>query len=266
MDLRQRFRDLHATPFVIPNPWDVGSARILASLGFPALATTSAGFANALGRPDGRVTREEALAHCRQIAEATPLPVSADLENGFGDAPEQVAETVALASRTGLAGCSIEDYAQEAGLYPKELAVERVRAAVEASRQDPSPLVITARCENFLRGKPDLADTIARLQAYQEAGADVLYAPALATVEQVRSVVAELDRPLNALILPGGPTVRDLFAAGAARVSTGSALAVAAQDALVQAARELLESGTQEFFARARGSVGAVREALCVYS
>jgi 2-methylisocitrate lyase-like PEP mutase family enzyme len=262
MDLRQRFRDLHATPFVIPNPWDVGSARILASLGFQALATTSAGFANALGRRDGCVTRDEALDHCRQIAAATPLPVSADLENGFGDGPEQVAETIALASRTGLSGCSIEDYGSESGLYDRELAVDRVRAAVETSRKDSSPLVITARCENFLRGNPDLADTIARLQAYQEAGADVLYAPALGNVEQVRSVVAEVDRPLNVLILPGGPTVREWFAAGAARVSTGSALAVAAQDALVQAARELLESGTHEFWARAFRSMGAVKEAL----
>jgi 2-methylisocitrate lyase-like PEP mutase family enzyme len=266
MDLRQRFRELHATPFVIPNPWDVGSARILASLGFRALATTSAGFANALGRPDGRVTRDEALEHCRQIAAATPLPVSADLENGFGDAPATVAETIALASRTGLAGCSIEDYGAEAGLYPKGLAVDRMRAAVEASRKDSSPLVLTGRCENFLRGNPDLADTIARLQAYQEAGADVLYAPALSTVEQVRSVVAEIDRPLNVLILPGGPTVRELFAGGASRVSTGSALAVAAQDALVQAARELLESGTHGFWKQALRSTGAVKEALRAYS
>lgn len=262
MDLRQRFRELHATPFVIPNPWDVGSARILAALGFPALATTSAGFANALGRLDGQVTREEALAHARQIAAATPLPVSADFENGFGDTPEQVAETIALASETGLAGCSIEDWGPEAGLYPKALAVERVRAAVEASRRDPSPLVLTARCENFLRGNPDLADTIARLQAYQEAGADVLYAPALTSVEQVRSIVAEIDRPLNVLLVPGGPTVREWFAAGAARISTGSALAIAAQDALVEAARELLEAGTHEHLARARRSVGTVREAL----
>lgn len=262
MDLRERFRKLHETPFVIPNPWDAGSARILASLGFPALATTSAGFANALGRADGRVTRDEALEHCRQIAAATALPVSADLENGFGDAPEHVAETTVLASGTGLAGCSIEDYAGEAGLYAKGLAVDRVRAAVEASRKDASPLVLTARCENFLRGNPDLADTIARLQAFQEAGADVLYAPALSTVEQVRSVVAEIDRPLNVLILPGGPTVKELFAAGAKRVSTGSALAVAAQHALVEAARELLDTGTQEFWKRALASVGTVKDAL----
>jgi 2-methylisocitrate lyase-like PEP mutase family enzyme len=259
MDLRQRFREMHRTPFVIPNPWDVGSARILASLGFQALATTSAGMANALGRADGGVTRDEALAHAREIAAATPLPVSADLENGFGDPPELVAETVRLASETGLAGLSIEDFGAERGLYDRALAADRVRAAVEASRKDASPLVITARAENFFRGRPDLADAIARLQAYQEAGADVLYAPALTTLDQVRSVVAEVDRPLNVLIMPGGPSVPELFAAGAARVSTGSALAMAAQDALVQAARELLDPGTHEFWKQALRSAGVVR-------
>jgi 2-methylisocitrate lyase-like PEP mutase family enzyme len=263
MDVRQQFRDLHRAPFVIPNPWDVGSARILASLGFPALATTSGGFANALGRLDGGVTREEALEHARQIAAATPLPVSADLENGFGDAPELVADTIALASRTGLAGCSIEDYGgAERGLYPIELAADRVRAAVEASRKDSSPLVITARCENFIRGNPDLPDAIRRLQAYQQAGADVLYAPGIRTAEDVRRIAAEVDRPINVLILPGGPTVRELFDAGATRVSTGSALAAAAQDALVQAARELLGPGTLEFWTRALRSVRDVHAAL----
>ena len=261
MDVRQRFRDLHAGRFVMPNPWDVGSARILASLGFEALATTSAGFANALGRPDGGVTREEAIEHARQISAATPLPVSADLENGFGDAPAFVADTVVLASRAGLAGCSIEDWGPQAGLYDGELAADRVRAAVEASRRDPSPLVITARCENFIRGHPDLADTIARLQAYQEAGADVLYAPGIG-VDEVRRVVAEVDRPLNVLIRPGGPTVRELFEAGAARISTGSAMAAAAQDALVQAARELLDGRSHEFFARAIRSRDVVSAAF----
>ncbi len=262
LDLRQRFRDLHGKPFVIPNPWDVGSARILASLGFPALATSSAGFANSLGRPDGGVSREEVLAHARQISAATPLPVNADLENGFGDAPEVVAETVALASATGLAGCSIEDYGPAQGIYPLGLAAERVRAALEASRVDSSPLVITARCENFFRGNPDLTDTIARLQAYQEAGAEVLYAPSLRTLAEVRSVVAELDRPLNVLIMPGGPSVPELFEAGARRVSTGSAMAAAAQDALVQAARELRDAGTHEFWTRSLRSMRAVQAAL----
>ncbi len=262
MDLRQHFRELHTKPFVIPNPWDVGSARILASLGFQALATSSAGFANTLGRPDGGVTRDEALEHARQISAATPLPVNADFENGFGDAPEFVAETIALASSTGLAGCSIEDYGPEQGLYPKEFAAARVRAAVEASRKDSSPLVITARCENFFRGNPDLADAIARLQAYQEAGADVLYAPAIVALDDVRSVVAEVDRPLNVIIMPGGPTVPELFEAGATRVSIGNAMAAAAQDALVQSAREILDEGTHEFWARAIRSMGAVNAAF----
>lgn len=261
MDLRQRFRKLHDTPFVIPNPWDIGSARILASLGFEALATSSAGFANAIGRPDGGVTRDQALEHARQISAATPLPVSADFENGFGDAPEVVAETVVLAGETGLSGCSIEDFGQDAGIYAKDLAADRVRAAVEASRKDASPLVITARCENFFRGNPDLADTIARLQAYQEAGADVLYAPAIG-IDAVASVVAEIDRPLNVIIMPGGPTVPELFAAGAARVSIGSAMAAAAQDALVQAAREILDHGTHEFWGRAVRSMRAVNAAF----
>lgn len=262
MDLRRRFRELHDSSFIMPNPWDVGSARILASLGFQALATTSAGFANTLGRPDGGVTREEALEHGRRIAAATTLPVNADLENGFADAPEEVAETIVLAGQTGLAGCSIEDYGAPQGLYAKELAVDRVRAAVEASRKDSSPLVITARCENFLRGNPDLADTIARLQAYQEAGADVLYAPAVVPLEDVRSVLAEVDRPLNVLLVPGSPTVAELFEAGVARISVGSALAAAAQDALVQGARELLDRGTHEYWTRALRSMATVKAAF----
>ena len=262
MDLRQTFRDLHASPFVMPNPWDVGSARLLASLGFRALATTSAGFAHSLGRLDGAVTRDEALEHVRRIAAATPLPVSADFENGFADAPEEVADSVVLAGRTGLAGCSIEDYGPEAGLYALELAAERVRAAVEASRKETSPLVLTARCENFLRGRPDLADTIARLQAYQEAGAEVLYAPALRSLDEVRSVLAEVDRPLNVLILPGGPSVPELFEAGVRRISTGSALALTAHHALLEAGRELLGPGTHDFWTRAYPSMASVKAAL----
>lgn len=262
MDLRQHFRELHKTPFVIPNPWDMGSARILASLGFKALATSSAAFANTLGRRDGRVTREEAIEHASQISQATPLPVNADFENGFGDSPEFVAETVALASQTGLAGCSIEDYGAKQGLYPIELAAARVGAAVEASRKDSSPLVITARCENFFRGNPDLADAIERLQAYQEAGADVLYAPAIVALEDVRTVVASVDRPLNVIIMPGGPTVPELFEAGATRVSIGNAMAAAAQHALVQAAREILDEGTHEFWTQAVRSMGTVHKAL----
>ena len=264
MDLRAQFRDLHKTPFILPNPWDPGSARIFASLGFPALATTSSGFAATLGRRDGAVTREEALAHGEAIARATPLPVSADLEGGFGDAPEAVAETIRLASATGLAGGSIEDWSggADARLYPRGLAVDRVRAAVEAARCHASPLVLTARCENHIRGNPDLADTIARLQAYQEAGADVLYAPGLRETGEVRSLVAAVDRPVNVLILPGGPSVPALFEAGASRVSVGGAIAMAAQAAAVEAARELIVDGTHGFWSRALASAATVREAL----
>jgi 2-methylisocitrate lyase-like PEP mutase family enzyme len=264
MNPRETFRELHETPFIIPNPWDLGSARIFASLGFPALATTSSGFAATLGRHDGCVTRDEALAHGDAIARATPLPVSADLEQGFGDAPEVVAETIRLANATALSGCSIEDWSggADARLYPQELAVERIRAAVEAAGDDPFPLVLTARCENHLRGNPDLADTIARLQAFQEAGADVLYAPGLRELEEIRSLVAAVDRPVNALILPGGPSVPELFEAGASRVSVGGAIAMAANAATLDAARELLVDGTHTFWSKALGSAGEVKKAL----
>ncbi len=261
MDPRATFRSLHEGQFVMPNPWDVGSARILAGQGFPALATTSAGFANSLGRPDGAVTREEAIAHARVLVGATPLPVSADLENGFGDRPEDVARTVELALAAGLAGCSIEDWSGTA-LYAPEHGAERIHAAAERNRASASPLVLTARAENHIRGNPDLADTIARLQAYQEAGADVLYAPGLRTVEDVRTLTSSLDRPINVLIMPGGPSVPELFEAGAARISTGSAIAMAAQAAIVQAAEELLGPGTHAFFTSALPRMGAVARAM----
>ena len=264
MDLRQQFRELHRQPFVIPNPWDRGSARLFASLGFTALATTSSGFAATLGRRDGRVTRHEALVHGTAIAEATPLPVSADLEAGFGDAPEAIAETIARASATPLAGCSIEDWSggENPRLYPRELAVERIRAAVESARHDAAPLVLTARCENHIRGNPDLADTIARLQAYQEAGADVLYAPGLRDLGEIRSLCSSVDRPVNALIVPGGPSVPELFEAGAKRVSVGGAIAIAANAAALEAARELLTKGTHTFWSRAIASVKEIHAAL----
>jgi 2-methylisocitrate lyase-like PEP mutase family enzyme len=264
MDLRRHFRDLHREPFVIPNPWDAGSARLFASLGFRALATTSSGFAATLGRRDGGVTRDEAIAHGAAIARATPLPVSADLENGFGDSPEAVAETVALASATPLAGYSIEDWSGGADphLYPRELAVDRIRAAVEAARRAESPLVLTARCENHIRKNPDLADTISRLQAYQEAGADVLFAPGLRELAEIRSLVAAVDRPVSVLIVPGGPSANEIFAAGAARISTGGALAIAAQAAALEAARELLTQGTHTFWARALPSLKEIHAAM----
>ena len=255
MDLRQQFRALHAKPFVIPNPWDAGSARLFASLGFSALATTSSGFAATLGRRDGRVTRHEALVHGTAIAEATPLPVSADLEAGFGDAPEAVAETIARASATPLAGCSIEDWSGGANprLYPRELAVERIRAAVESARRDASPLVLTARCENHIRRNPDLADTIARLQAYQEAGADVLFAPGLVSADDIATVVGSVDRPVNVLMGRAGQgiDVARLAALGVKRVSVGSGLARVALGAFLRAAREVRERGTFEFGAEA---------------
>jgi 2-methylisocitrate lyase-like PEP mutase family enzyme len=264
MTLRDTFRDLHKTPFVIPNPWDLGSARIFASLGFSALATTSSGFAATLGRLDGAVTRDEAITHGDAIAHATPLPVSADLEQGYADAPEDVAGTIRLASATGLAGCSIEDWSggANAHLYPRDLAVARIRAAVAAARESSDPLVLTARCENHLRGHPDLADTIERLQAYQEAGADVLYAPGLRGLDEIRTLVRSVDRPVNVLILPDGPSVPELFEAGATRVSVGGAIAMAASAATIEAARELLDDGTHGFWSRAIAAVGAIKAAL----
>jgi 2-methylisocitrate lyase-like PEP mutase family enzyme len=261
MDRRRSFHDLHKTPFIMPNPWDIGSARILASLGFPALATTSAGFANSIGRRDGAITRDEAIAHASTIVGATPLPVSADLENGFGDEPKAVAQTLEQALAVGLAGCSIEDFSGT-GLYSREQASERVRAAVEVNRQSDSPLVLTARAENFIRGNPDLSDTIERIQAYQEAGADVLYAPGLATTEDIRTLVTAVDLPINVLIMPGGPSVPEIFEAGATRVSVGSAISAAAQSAMIDAARELLDPGTHTFWSRAIANAGVVHQAL----
>ena len=262
MDNRIVFRRLHAEAFIIPNPWDIGSARLFASLGFSALATTSSGHAATLGRPDGGVTRDEAIAHGHMLAGATLLPVSADLENGFGDNPKDVALTIEQASATALAGCSIEDFSSESGLYESELATARIVAAVEANRKNSSPLVLTARAENYLRGHPDLSDTIKRLQAFQEAGADVLYAPGLTDLNEIQSILSSIDLPLNVLIMPGGPTSKDLFAAGVKRVSVGSAISLAAQAAAVVAARELLDEGTHEFWMKAIPHLGTINQAL----
>jgi 2-methylisocitrate lyase-like PEP mutase family enzyme len=208
-DRAKRFLALHdrEKPLLLPNPWDPGSAKLLASLGFEALATTSSGAAATLGRPDGAMTAVEAIASAAEIVEATELPVSADLENGFADDPEGIAETMRLAVDAGLAGASIEDYSgrEEAPFYDIGHAAERVAAAVEAAHDGPARLVLTARAENHLRGVDDLADTIARLQAYQEAGADVLYAPGLRSIEDIRQVVASVERPLNVLAFPGFP-------------------------------------------------------------
>ena len=247
------FRGLHqpGAPLLMPNPWDAGSAKILASLGFAALATTSSGFAATLGRLDGNVTLEEALAHAAVIAAAVGVPVSADFENGFADEPAAVAANIARAARTGLAGVSVEDFTGRPGdpLYAPGPAAERVAAAAEAAHGGPVRLVLTARAENYLHGRPDLADTIARLQAYQAAGADVLYAPGLTEPADIRAVVTAVDRPVNVLAVPGCPPVADLAELGVARVSVGGAFAWAAVGALAAAGRELLSAGTYGYAA-----------------
>jgi 2-methylisocitrate lyase-like PEP mutase family enzyme len=257
-----RFRALHVpgTPLVMPNAWDPGSAKLFASLGFAAIATTSSGFAATLGRPDGAVTREEALSHTAALAAATPLPVNADLEDCFADDPAGVAATITEAAEVGAAGASVEDWAHAGAIHPIGAAAERVAAAVEAAAA--SGLVLTARAENLIRGVRDLDDTIARLQAYQAAGADVLYAPGLFTLDDVRAVVSSVDRPVNVLLLPGGPSVPELAAAGVARVSVGGTLAWVAWGAVAQAAQELLAAGTQGYGDVAKLGGAAAREAL----
>lgn len=246
-----RFLELHrpGQPLLLPNPWDAGSAKLLASLGFEALATTSSGFAATLGRLDGSVTREEALAHAASILDATSLPVSADLENGFAETVDGVAETATGVLAAGLAGFSIEDSSgvSEHPIYSIDVAAERVAVAARIAHDGPTHVVLTARSENFLHGRPDLADTIARLQAYEEAGADVLYAPGLVTAPDIRAVVCAVERPVNVLALPGVPDVSALAELGVARVSIGGAFAFAALGAVAQAARELREHGTYGF-------------------
>jgi 2-methylisocitrate lyase-like PEP mutase family enzyme len=247
------FRALHArdSAFIIPNPWDVGSARLLASLGFEALATTSAGYAFSVGQCDGTISRDDALAHSAAIVAATDLPVSADLESGFGDSAEAIAETFRGAAQTGLAGASIEDVPQHTAgaVYELELAVDRVRAAAEVTRSLPFPFTLTARAENYLVGRPDLKDTIRRLQAYQEAGADVLYAPGLTSKDDIAAVVRSVDRPVNVLMGLQGVqlSLAELSALGVKRVSVGSALSRAALGAFLRAAREMKEHGTFSF-------------------
>jgi 2-methylisocitrate lyase-like PEP mutase family enzyme len=255
----EAFRALHARPraFIIPNPWDAGTAKMLAKLGFEALATTSAGFAFSAGLLDNRVGRDRMLGHLAAMSGATDLPVSADLENGFGDDPETVAETVRLAAATGIVGGSIEDAFDRPGekVYDIGLAAERVRAAAEASRALPFPFTLTARAENYLVGIPDLADTIRRLQAYQEAGADVLYAPCISTREEITAVIRSVDRPVNFLMgtQPQRFTLEELSEMGVRRVSVGSALHAAATGAFLRGAREMLETGTFTYAAEAAG-------------
>ena len=247
------FRALHERDqaFIIPNPWDVGTARLLAHLGFEALATTSAGYAFSVGRRDNTIDREEMMAHVSAIASATDLPVSADLENGYGDAPEIVVQTIKLAAQAGLAGGSIEDVSGRADgeVYELAHAADRVRAAAEVVRSLPFPFTLTARAENYLVGKPDLKDTIKRLQAYQEAGADVLYAPGLKTKEDIAAIVRSVDRPVNVIMGLQGVqlSLSELSALGVKRVSVGSALSRAALGAFLRAGREMREHGTFNF-------------------
>ena len=245
----EKFRALHARPaaFIIPNPWDAGSARLLAALGFEALATTSAGYAFSIGRLDGMVTLAPIIAHCRALCAATDLPVSADLENCFADDPKQAANTILLAAEAGVVGGSIEDYSNDASkpIYDFGLALERVHAAVEAARSLGFPFTLTARAENLLRGRPDLDDTIRRLQAFEKAGADVLYAPGLTTLDQVRAVTGAVGKPVNVLAPPlKGVTLAQLAEAGAKRISIGGALARAAMAALLRAGREMRDQGS----------------------
>ncbi|MFJ2989470.1 oxaloacetate decarboxylase [Collimonas sp. NPDC087041] len=244
------FQQLHVRDgaFIIPNPWDIGSASLLALLGFEALASTSAGYAFSRGQTDGSVGRDQMLLHLSELAAATELPLSADLENGFGDAPEAVAETIRLAAATGIVGGSIEDASGHSDdpIYSLELAVERVRAAAEAARGLGFPFMLTARAENYLVGRPDLNDTIKRLQAYQDAGADALYAPGLKTREEIAAVVSSLDRPVNVVMGLQGVQLglKDLAEIGVKRVSVGGSLSRAALGAFLRAAREMRDHGT----------------------
>jgi 2-methylisocitrate lyase-like PEP mutase family enzyme len=239
----EAFRALHdGEPFIIPNPWDAGSARILAALGFKALAGTSSGFAFTLGRPDGGVSLDEVLSHMRMLAGATDLPLSMDLENGYGPAPADAARAVTAAAEAGAVGGSIEDWDPDSGLYPLERSVERVTAAVEAARALDFPFTLTARAENHIRGNPDLDDTIARLRAYEEAGADVLYAPGLRDADEVRRVCDAVSRPVNVLA-HRGLTMREIVNAGGQRVSVGGALTWVAARAMAAAAEQMRDNG-----------------------
>jgi 2-methylisocitrate lyase-like PEP mutase family enzyme len=261
----KRFRALHEREhaFIIPNPWDAGTARMLAQLGFEALATTSAGYAFSRGTLDGAVGRDAMMAHVADLVAATDLPVSADLENGFGDSPEAAAKTIRMGAAHGLAGGSIEDATgnESAPIYAVDLARERIQAAAEAARSLPFTFTLTARAENFLHGRPDLKDTIARLQAYQEAGADVLYAPGLTSKEDIAAVVRSVDRPVN--VLAGMPGMRlslaELSAIGVKRISTGSALARAALGGFLLSAREMVTQGT---FGFVEGAVANSRDVV----
>ncbi len=255
----QRFLALHVpgTPLLMPNPWDVGSARLFATIGCAALATTSGGFAASQGRLDGAMTRDEVLAHSADLVAAVDVPVSADLENCFADDPAGVADTIRAAMEVGLAGGSIEDYTRRSDdpIYETAQAAERVRAAAEAAHGGVYHFVLTARAENYLHGRVDLADTIARLQAYQEAGADVLFAPRVVDPAEVRTMLAAVDKPVSVLVTPSAPTVGELAELGVARISVGGAIAAASYGFAVAAVKELQEQGTTNYWDLA----GAVR-------
>jgi 2-methylisocitrate lyase-like PEP mutase family enzyme len=265
-DKAARFLALHqpGKPLLMPNAWDAGSAKLLASLGFDALATTSSGHAATRGQLDGTVTLEEALENAAVIVAATDLPVSADLENCFADDPEGVAATVRGAHLAGLAGGSIEDFTgnRDDPIYPLDLAVARVRAAAAAAHEGEVALVLTARCENYLHGRTDLQETLTRLRAYEEAGADVLFAPGLRSAEDIAQVVSSLARPLSVLAVAGGPDVAELSALGVARISVGGAFAFAGLGAVVEAAEELRDRGTLGYLEGAGAGGRAARQAF----
>jgi 2-methylisocitrate lyase-like PEP mutase family enzyme len=256
----EAFAELHKRPgtFIIPNPWDVGSARLLEHLGFEALATSSAGYAFSIGKADHEVGRYTMLSHAAEVAAATDLPISIDLENGFSDSPEIVAETIRLAAASGAVGGSIEDSTEKHDdpIYDRAFAAERVRAAAEAAHRLSFPFMLTARAENYLKGRPDLKDTIERLQMYQEAGADVLFAPGLTSKDDIAALVAAVDRPVNVILGLRGVelTLADMSAIGVKRISVGSGLARCALGAFLRAAREMREHGTFGFGADAAPS------------
>lgn len=263
-DRATAFLALHrkGDPLLQPNAFDAGSARLLESLGFAALATTSSGFAATLGRSDGTVTREEALAHCRAMAAAVEIPVAADTENCFADDPDGVAETVDRVAETGVAGCSVEDYARDAGeIYDAGLAAERVAAAVEAAHRGGTRLVLTARAEGLLHGG-ELAEVIGRLQAFQEAGADVLFAPGVHTAADIRAVVTSVDRPVNVLVFASSPPLAELAELGVSRVSVGGSFAWSAYAAVAAAATELRDAGTYGYAERAAPARSEIAAAL----
>jgi 2-methylisocitrate lyase-like PEP mutase family enzyme len=262
----ERFLEQHrpGRPLLMPNAWDAGTAKVLERLGFEAIATTSSGFAATLGRLDGSVTREDALAHAAALVAAVDIPVSADLENGFGAIPGEVAETARGAREAGLAGFSIEDYSgnPDDPIYGLELAVDRIATAARIAHEGPVRLVLTARAENHIHGRDDLDDTVVRLRAYQEAGADVLFAPGVTSAEQIARVIGAVERPVNVLPGPRSPTVSELAALGVARVSVGGAFAFASLGTLVEAATELREQGTYGYRERTAAGIRAAREAF----